>query len=215
MNRASEIARILLELGAVQIRPDRPFLWASGLRAPLYCDNRLLISRVDDRRRICRYFAEVIAERDWRPEVIAGTATAGIPHAAWLAEALDLPMVYVRGQAKTHGKENRIEGTLHSGASVVLIEDLISTGGSSLSAAQALTQAGAEVRAVLAIFQYGLAQARTRFAEANVPCLSLTSLDEMMKLLSANGRLDGPTRATLQAWQQDPRAWSDRIGTGS
>jgi len=207
-----EIARSLMEIGAVTLRADPPFKWASGRFAPIYCDNRLLMNYPALRRRVAESFAAAIRGAGWEPEIIAGTATAGIPHAAWLADLLELPMVYVRGSAKDHGKGRRIEGLLEAGRRVVLIEDLVSTGGSSVDAAQALIEAGAELLGVIAIFTYGLDVAAERFAAAGVPLETLTSFDELMDVALAAGKLSAAHKAILADWQRDPSAWSAERG---
>jgi orotate phosphoribosyltransferase len=208
MNR--DIARILLDLKAVSLRIDPPFTWTSGRLAPIYCDNRLIMSDPAGRKRVAAGFKSLIAEKGFNPDVIAGTATAGIPHAAWLADLMDLPMVYVRGAAKGHGKQNRIEGRLEPGKTVVLIEDLISTGGSSVSAAEGLKEAGARVPAVLAIFTYGLDSARKAFADAGIPLFTLTSFDVLAEEAAGSGRLGRSDLETLAAWQRNPARWSEK-----
>lgn len=207
---SKSIAGILLKLQAVSISPENPYTWASGLRSPLYCDNRLIISDVAARREVSKAFDRLIEAKGWRPNVIAGTATAGIPHAAWLAELLSLPMVYIRSAEKKHGKQNRIEGHLPAAARAVVIEDLISTGGSAIQAARALMEAGAEVLGVAAIFQYGLAGAAGAFADAGVRFATLTDLHSLLEEAIGRGLLDDAARSTVEAWRQDPRAWSDR-----
>jgi orotate phosphoribosyltransferase len=207
-----EIARSLMEIGAVSLRADPPFKWASGRFAPIYCDNRLLMAYPDLRRRVAESFAAAVREQGWEPEIVAGTATAGIPHAAWLADLLDLPMVYVRGSAKGHGKGRRIEGLMDKGRRVVLIEDLVSTGGSSIDAAQALVDAEAELLVVAAIFTYGLPVAAARFAEAGIALTTLTSFDELMEEALSLGKLSAAHKAILADWQRDPSAWSAERG---
>jgi orotate phosphoribosyltransferase len=207
-----EIARSLMEIGAVTLRADPPFKWASGRFAPIYCDNRLLMHYPDHRRRVAESFAAAIREQGWEPEVIAGTATAGIPHAAWLADVLGLPMVYVRGSAKDHGKGRRIEGLLEKGRRVALIEDLISTGGSSIDAARALIDAEADLLGVAAIFTYGLDVASARFDEAGIALTTLTSFDQLMDEALALGKLSAAHKAILADWQRDPSAWSAERG---
>jgi len=208
MNR--EIARILLDLNAVSLRINPPFTWTSGRLAPIYCDNRLLMSEPAGRKMVANAFKVLIEEKKFKPEVIAGTATAGIPHAAWLADLMNLPMVYVRGTAKGHGKENRIEGRIEAGKAVVLIEDLISTGGSSVSAAEGLKQAGSKVLAVMAIFTYGLDVARKAFEDADIPFYALTSFDVLAKEAEQCGILSKSDLDTLAEWQTDPALWSKR-----
>ena len=205
-----DIARILLDLKAVSLSIDPPFTWTSGRLAPIYCDNRLIMSDPASRKRVAAAFKSLIEEKGFTPEVIAGTATAGIPHAAWLADLMDLPMVYVRGAAKGHGKQNRIEGRLEAGNRVVLIEDLISTGGSSVSAAEGLRDEGAEVLGVLAIFTYGLDVAQKAFHDADIPLYTLTSFDVLAKEAADSGRLSESDLDTLAEWQKDPALWSEK-----
>jgi len=206
--REQVIASILLELGAVSISVSPPFTWASGLKAPLYCDNRLLLSTVTQRRSVCSAFRALLQEQAWQPAVIAGTATAGIPHAAWLAEALSLPMVYVRSAEKGHGKKNLIEGRLEPGAPCVLVEDLISTGGSVLKAAAGLREAGAELLGVAAVFQYGLPAASAHFAAANLAFASLTDLESLLAVAMSENRIQDGDRDIVREWRKDPAAWS-------
>jgi orotate phosphoribosyltransferase len=200
-------ARDLLAAGAVELRPDAPFTWASGLRSPIYCDNRLTLSDPDLRRRLTDGFASLVESHDLRPEVIAGTATAGIPHAAWLADRLSLPLVYVRSAAKSHGRGNRVEGRLPEGTSVVLVEDTVSTGGSALAAVEAIREAGARVIAVLAIFDYGFLRARDAFAGAGVTLHALAGYDDLVAEARAAGAVSDDDLATLAAWRTDPEGW--------
>ena len=206
---SARIAQDLLVLGAVTLRPDNPFTWASGLKAPIYCDNRLTMGDVAVRRRITEGFTAVIREHNLSPDVIAGTATAGIPHAAWLAHALDLPMVYVRSKAKSHGRENMIEGRLGTGSEVVLVEDTISTGMSSLSAVKALREAEVEVQALIAIYTYGFDQAAEAFKKEGVPVFALTEYEALIEAASDMRRIDKNDAAALRAWRDDPQEWSD------
>ncbi len=207
--RARQVATALLTIGAVSFAPKQPFTWASGLRAPIYCDNRLLISYPHLRRTITEGFRQIIEFWELEPEVIAGTATAGIPHAAWLADRLELPMVYVRARPKAHGQGRQIEGRLEPGQRVVLIEDLISTGSSSLAAVNALMAADARVEAVLAIFTYGLPEAEMRFAQAEIPLHTLTNLSVLLDVAREHGLLDAHAAAVLEEWQSDPYGWSE------
>ncbi len=213
MDRA--IARSLLEIKSVSLRTDPPFTWASGRLSPIYCDNRLLMSFPDRRQEVARGFERLMKKEGWHPEVIAGTSTAGIPHAAWLAEIANLPMVYVRGAAKQHGKKNRVEGQLRPGQKVVLIEDLISTGGSSIEAAQALLEAGAHLYGVAAIFTYGLDKAAIRFEQAGIGWAALTDFEVLMQEAVNLGTLTLKDKEILADWQKDPAAWSlTRGGAG-
>ena len=175
MTLERKLAKELLAIEAVALRPNDYFTWTSGIKSPIYCDNRITMSYPSIRREIAAGMVEVIKEKYPAVEVIAGTATAGIPHAAWVSELLDLPMIYVRDSAKKHGKTNQIEGRVLEGQKVVIIEDLISTGLSSLKVAKALKEAGAEVLGVVAIFSYELKKAQDAFEEAGVEYITLTN----------------------------------------
>ena len=175
MTLERKLAKELLAIEAVALRPNDYFTWTSGIKSPIYCDNRITMSYPSIRKEIAAGMVEVIKEKYPAVEVIAGTATAGIPHAAWVSELLDLPMIYVRDSAKKHGKTNQIEGRVLEGQKVVIIEDLISTGLSSLKVAKALREAGAEVLGVVAIFSYELKKAQDAFEEAGVEYITLTN----------------------------------------
>lgn len=183
-----EILHDLLEINAVQLSPDEYFTWTSGIKSPIYCDNRLIMSYPEIRKKIIKSFINIMEEEKLLPDVIAGCATAGIPHAAWLSTELNLPMVYVRSTPKGHGKENQIEGLIQSGSKVLVIEDLISTGGSSIEAAHALKASGAEVIGVLAIFSYGLEKTEENFAHAGYSYHTITNFDKLLdELVKRNG----------------------------
>lgn len=205
---ALQIARLLLRSQAVTLRPTAPFRFASGLLAPIYCDNRILISLPRQRGQIIRYFAEFVRGSDFLVDVVAGTATAGIPHAAWLAEALRLPMVYVRSQSKGHGKEQRVEGLLTAGQHAIVVEDLVTTGGSALSSVAALRQAGALVDHVLSIFTYDLPATAAAFAHSEVELHALTTLPALLDTAVADGYLAPAERDLVVAWAADPNGWS-------
>ncbi len=205
------IAADLLSIGAVSFSPERPYTWASGLRSPVYCDNRLTLGYPAVRRAVCDGFVAALSRHALSPAAVVGTATAGIPHAAWLAERLDLPMAYVRSKPKEHGRGNQIEGHLEYGQEVVVIEDLVSTGLSSVGVVRALGAAGLRVRAVLAIFSYELPEAAAAFADAGVPLHTLTSFGTLLSVAQEQGLLDAATVASLQAWRRDPRAWSAQV----
>ena len=175
MTLERKLAKELLAIQAVALRPNDYFTWTSGIKSPIYCDNRITMSYPSIRREIAVGMVEVIKEKYPAVEVIAGTATAGIPHAAWVSELLDLPMIYVRDSAKKHGKTNQIEGRVLEGQKVVIIEDLISTGLSSLKVAKSLREAGAEVFGVVAIFSYELKKAQDAFEDAGVEYITLTN----------------------------------------
>ena len=175
MTLEHKLAKELLAIEAVALRPNNYFTWTSGIKSPIYCDNRITMSYPAIRREIASGMVEVIKDKFPAVEVVAGTATAGIPHAAWVSELLDLPMIYVRDSAKKHGKTNQIEGRVLEGQKVVIIEDLISTGLSSLKVAKALRAAGAEVLGVVAIFSYELKKAQDAFEEAGIEYITLTN----------------------------------------
>jgi len=206
------VARDLLDIGAVLLRPGDPFTWSSGLVAPIYCDARRTLGHPAVRRRLRDGFVERMREHGWDDAAIAGTATAGIPHAAWLAEATNRPMVYVRSAAKDHGTGRRIEGDARDTTRAVLVEDLVSTGGSALSAVEALRDTGRTVPAVLAIFTYRLDAAADAFARADVPLHPLCDFPTLVAVARDNNRLPADALASLRAWRDDPSAWSERHG---
>lgn len=207
LSRSEQVASYLLQIGAVALRPQEPFTWTSGIKSPIYCDNRLTLSYPEIRNYIAAGFAELVKAEYPDAEVIAGTATAGIPHAAWVADKLDLPMAYIRDKAKGHGKQNQIEGLIAPGQKVIVIEDLISTGGSSIKAAQAVQEAGGEVLAVLAIFSYELDRAVNAFTEAGVPLQSLSNYSTLIGVALDQGKIAESDVALLQAWRKDPASF--------
>ncbi|NOU82657.1 orotate phosphoribosyltransferase [Paenibacillus sp. LMG 31459] len=206
-NKSEQVARYLLEIGAVALRPQEPFTWTSGIKSPIYCDNRLTLSFPVVRNYIAEAFAELVRSSYPDAEVIAGTATAGIPHAAWVADKLGLPMAYIRDKAKGHGKQNQIEGLIAPGQKVIVIEDLISTGGSSIKAAQAVQEAGGVPLAVLAIFSYELDRAVDAFAAADIPLQSLSNYSTLIDVALAQGTIADSDVALLQSWRKDPAAF--------
>jgi len=205
---AKRVADLLLDLGAVEIRTDPPFTWASGRLSPVYCDNRLIISNVEARGLIRDFFIQGIADAGWTPQCIAGTATAGIPHAAWVAQRLELPMIYVRGSAKDHGRTNRIEGKLEKGMRVVVIEDLISTGSSSVGSALAVKEEGGIVQGVASIFTYGLKTAADTFKAQSFKWFSLCDFPALAKVARDRELLGDSDLETLDSWTKDPHKWS-------
>lgn len=207
MSIEKQVAEQLLEIKAVFLKPNDPFTWASGIKSPIYCDNRLTLGFPKVRQFIAAALAEKIKENFGDVDVIAGTATAGIPHAAWVSDLLDLPMVYVRSKAKEHGKGNQIEGPISKGQKVVVIEDLISTGGSSLKAVEALEQAGAEVLGIAAIFTYGLEKGKKLLAEADTKLVTLTNYDELIEVALTKNYVSKEDMQTLKEWKQNPETW--------
>ncbi|WP_253295809.1 orotate phosphoribosyltransferase [Enterococcus raffinosus] len=204
---AEQIAKDLLSIEAVSLSPDEPFTWASGLKSPIYCDNRVTMSYPEVRRAIAQGLAAKIKEEFPNVEVIAGTATAGIPHAAWVAEILDLPMVYIRSKAKDHGRGNQIEGRITEGQKMVVIEDLISTGGSVLEAAAAAKREGADVLGVAAIFTYELAKGKKNFEEANTPLVTLTNYSTLIESALQENYINQEQLELLKKWRKDPENW--------
>ena len=204
------IARDLLRIGAVALRPDAPFTWASGRLSPVYTDNRLALSHPDVRSRIADGL--VALARPFGVDAVAGTATAGIPHATLVADRLALPLCYVRATAKDHGRQNRVEGHVAAGQRVAVVEDLVSTGGSVLSAADALRAAGAVPVAALAVFSYGFAEADAAFASAGLPLHVLTTFGALVAAARADGALSDADLDTLAEWRRDAAAWSRARG---
>jgi orotate phosphoribosyltransferase len=203
-----EIATYLLQIGAVSLQPNEPFTWSSGIKSPIYCDNRLTLDYPSIRSAIADGLTTLIRMHFPDVQVIAGTATAGIPHAAWVSERLDLPMCYVRSKAKGHGKGKQIEGKVEKGQKVVVVEDLISTGGSALTAVQALREEGCEVLGVVAIFTYGLKKGKQAFAENNVTVHTLTDYDTLIETALEMGVITEEDIATLQQWREYPEVWN-------
>ena len=197
------IAKHLLDIEAVALRPNDYFTWTSGIKSPIYCDNRITMSYPKIRREIAAGMSKVIKEKFPEVEVVAGTATAGIPHAAWVSEVLDLPMIYVRDSAKKHGKTNQIEGRLLEGQKVVIIEDLISTGLSSLKVAKALEEAGAEVLGVVAIFSYELKKAQDACATDNVEYHTLTNYNYLIEEAVASNYIKQEDVEKLLEWRNN------------
>lgn len=204
-----QIAEALLQIEAVTLSPTEPYTWSSGLKSPIYCDNRLTLSFPNVRQVIVDGLVNSVNPTE--VDVIAGTATAGIPHGALLADRLGLPFIYVRSSAKGHGKGNQIEGKLEAGARVLVIEDLLSTGMSSIDAAKAIRQAGGEVTGIQAIFSYGLPVLQKNLADANLSATSLTTFSELIEVAENTGVLNRSELDSLRDWQEDPRAWSDLV----
>ncbi|GAA4857565.1 orotate phosphoribosyltransferase [Paenibacillus vulneris] len=201
---AEQIADALLRIQAVTLRPNQPFTWASGMKSPIYCDNRLTISYPEIRELIAEGFIALIRDNFPDVEVIAGAATGGIPHAAWVAQKLNLPMVYVRDKAKGHGKENLIEGVIRPGQKTVVIEDLISTGGSSLKVALAVNEAGAHTQGVLGIFSYQFEKAKEAFEGAGVPFETLSNYTTLVDVALRQGSIQQQDLELLKAWRLNP-----------
>ena len=204
MERSVQIAKDLLKIQAVFFRPDAPFTWASGIKSPVYCDNRLTLTDVSVRSDVEEGLAGLIREHYPEAEVLMGTSTAGIAHAAITGHLLGLPMGYVRNGAKDHGRKNQIEGRLLPGQKVVVVEDLISTGGSVLEVVHVLREAGAQVLGVVSIFTYGMKKGLVRLAEAGVKNISLTNFDEIARVAAEEGYIQPEDVARLLAFRDCP-----------
>lgn len=204
---AEELALHLLEINAVILRPNNPFTWASGWNSPIYCDNRLTLRHPDIRKKISKEFVELINRNYPDVDVITGTATAGIPHAAWICHKLDKPLAYVRASAKAYGLGNQIEGGVEKGETTVIIEDLISTGGSAMSVVDALKIIGADIQAVMCIFTYGFDKANLRFKEAGIQIYSLTDYTTLIDVAVAEGYIKEGDLEQLNRWRANPEKW--------
>lgn len=201
------VAKSLMEIKAVMLRPDRPFVWASGWHSPIYCDNRRILSFPEIRENVCRWMAEIIKKQYPDVEVIAGVATGAIAHGYLVAHMLGKPFCYVRPKPKDHGTGSQIEGILESGAKVVIVEDLISTGMSSLAAKNALVNAGADVMGMVAIFSYGFNTARKAFEDANVELTTLSNYDALIDVASETGYIRSEDIDVLKEWRFSPSTW--------
>ena len=206
------IAKELLSIGAVFLRPDQPFTWASGIKSPIYCDNRLTLTAVEGRKHVEAGLAEIVRTKYPEAEVLMGTSTAGIAHAAITATILDMPMGYVRSGQKDHGRGNQIEGKLEKSQRVVVIEDLISRGGSCIEVVNALREAGAEVLGVASIFTYGMQKGLDRMAEANVINYSLSNLDALVEVAAEEGYIKPEDKARLIQFRNNPsdESWMNK-----
>jgi orotate phosphoribosyltransferase len=206
MKIAEQVAEKLLQINAIKLSPQNPFTWASGIKSPIYCDNRIILSYPEVRTFVVKCFAK--KSMDFEPfDIVAGVATAGIPHGALLAEKIRKPFIYIRDKPKAHGRQNQIEGILTEGARVLVIEDLISTGGSSLKAVEAVREAGGDVIGVLAIFSYGFDKAKTLFDAANCRFDTLSSYDMLVSQAIDKQYIKAEELETLQQWRLSPETW--------
>jgi len=209
MSTAHIFAEKLLQINALKLNVKEPFQWASGWKSPVYCDNRKILSYPHVRDYVKSELANTILENFPDAECIAGVATAGIPHGALAADLLKLPFVYVRSKPKGHGLGNQIEGVLKPGQKVVVVEDLVSTGKSSLEAVQALKEAGADIAGMCALFTYGFPQADEAFEKANVTLITLSNYNALMEVCRDNNTISENDIATLQQWRLNPGAWGN------
>lgn len=207
-----QLAQIALEIGAITLSPQKPYTWASGYRMPIYNDNRKLLCRAEYRALVAQGFEEIIKEKNITVEVVAGTATAGIPHSTTLADRIKKPLVYVRSASKEHGLQNQIEGILNPGAKTLIIEDLVSTGGSSVAAVTALRDKGAVVDHCLSVFSYGLAEAQKLFDDQHCGLHSLLTFETLLEVASAQKAIDSSGEQLLAQWRKDPFGWGETNG---
>lgn len=212
MNTAENVAKILLEIHGITFNPTKPYTYASGIKSPVYTDCRLLMSNPKQRKEIIQYYVEAIKNSDIPVDLVAGTATAGIPHAAWVANEMDLPMVYVRSSAKDHGKGNLIEGEVKKGQQAIVIEDLISTGGSSVNSANALREAGVIVAHIFSIITYGMEQARENFKRNDITLISLTNFETVVKVAEQEKYIKQDEQQMILDWTKDPTNWGKKMG---
>ena len=213
---ALELGRFLLQVKAVKLNDKEPFTWASGRKSPIYCDNRVTLSHPAMRTFIRQQFVKAIEAKIGMVDAVAGVATGGIPQGALVAQEMNLPFVYVRSEAKNHGMGQQIEGELRPGSSVVVVEDLISTGGSSLKAVAALREAGCTVKGMVAIFSYELAVAEKAFEAAQVPLYTLSHYNALLESALGMGILSEDEIASLARWRENPEKWSEeRMGAGA
>ena len=203
------LASFLLQIKAIKLNPANPFTWASGLKSPIYCDNRVTLSYPQVRTFIREGFVKMCLDKFGKPDVIAGVATGGIPQGALVAQELGLPFVYVRSEKKSHGMNNQVEGIINSGQSVVIIEDLVSTGKSSLNAVEALREKGAVIKGMLAIFTYGMEIAAENFKNNKCELFTLTNYNALIQKAAEENYIREDDLASLLEWKSNPQAWSD------
>ncbi len=203
------LASFLLQIKAIKLNPANPFTWASGLKSPIYCDNRVTLSYPQVRTFIREGFVKMCLDKFGKPDVIAGVATGGIPQGALVAQELGLPFVYVRSEKKSHGMNNQIEGIINSGQSVVIIEDLVSTGKSSLNAVEALREKGAIIKGMLAIFTYGMDVAAENFKNNKCELFTLTNYNALIQKAAEERYIREDDLTSLMEWKNNPQAWSD------
>jgi len=209
-NSKVKFAKILLKIGAVEVRPTKPFTYASGLKGPIYCDNRKILAFPNERRQIRDGLKELVKENGWKFDQIAGLATAGIPHAAFLAESLEKPMVYIRSKAKGHGRGNQIEGLYRSGEKLLLVEDLINQGSSLDLAMKGVLNAELSATACVSIVSYGMENAQAMAKKWDLDCKSLTDFDSLCFAAESMGRIGQEEVKLLQQWRKDPKKWSEQ-----
>lgn len=206
---AARVALHLLKINAIKLSPEKPFTWASGLHSPIYCDNRLALSYPAIRDFIRQELTKTVKKNFSDANLVVGVATAGIPQGVLVAQELDLPFAYVRSSAKTHGMTNRIEGQIRKGQTAVVVEDLVSTGKSSLAAVEALREAGIHIDGMISVFTYDLPVAEDNFRKAKCPLISLSDYHHLMEVAIKNKYIDNTMRSSLMAWRENPQKWSE------
>ena len=202
-----KVAEFLLQIKAIELSPNKPYTWASGWKSPIYCDNRKTLSYPNVRTYIRQQFASVVTEQYGKPDVIAGVATGGIAQGALVAQELGIPFIYVRSSAKAHGLGRKVEGHVESGQSVVVIEDLISTGKSSLNAVEALREVGCDVKGMVAIFSYGFKQASENFEAAKCKLATLSDYETLIEQALKENYITEKDLSSLKEWREDPKSW--------
>jgi orotate phosphoribosyltransferase len=212
MTAEEKLAEAALKIGAIRINTDNPFTWASGYRMPVYNDNRLLLGNADHRLLIAQGFQSLLEEKKIKADVIAGTATAGIPPATTLADLIKMPLIYVRSAPKKHGMQNQIEGVLTESQNVIVIEDLVSTGGSALNAVETIRSSGGQVQHCFCIFTYGFPEAEEKFAQSDCQLHALLTLEQLIDFDAKTGALTGAQIALLRSWLQSPFEWGESYG---
>ncbi len=212
MTTSDKLAETALQIGAIQINTDDPFTWASGYRMPIYNDNRLLLGNAGHRLAIAQGFQSLLKAQNIEADVVAGTATAGIPHATTLADLIKTPLIYVRSEPKKHGRQNQVEGLLKNKQKVLVIEDLVSTGGSVINAVQAIRDKGGEVQHCFCIFTYGFDETEEKFAKCKCQLHALLTMGQLINFAKESGKLTEPQINLLHPWTQDPFNWGDNHG---
>lgn len=207
-----KVAELLLEIKAVALKPSDPYKYTSGILSPIYTDNRLLMGYPEKRKKIISAMKELIEKKGLEFNVIGATATAAIPHAAWLADQLNKPMVYVRSSKKEHGKKNKVEGLVKENWKAIVIEDLISTGGSSMGTVNGLRSTGVKVNDIIAIFTYQMEKSIERFREGEVELHALTDFSTMIEVAAEKGFITGKEKESALEWNKDPQNWGKKMG---
>ncbi|MFH0819162.1 MAG: orotate phosphoribosyltransferase [Patescibacteria group bacterium] len=206
--RAKKIAKLLLKIKAVTLNVEKPYRYTSGILSPIYCDNRLIMSYPEKRKEVVQAFLDMIKEENLEFDVVAGVATAGITHAAFIAEKLDLPMAYIRSSKKEHGKENKIEGKIDDDQKALIVEDLVSTGGSSVDAATAVKK----VTDCIAVFTYEMEKAKQKFADANINLYTLSNFSTLMEVAVEENYITNEQKNIALEWNNDPQGWGKKMG---